>query len=309
MSETPDLKKIEHIIKRMTPEQFSALCAELGLVEDTLGSSRTEQTRTLVALTNNLNHVLRAIRHVWPEVFEPPPVKPKRELRLPIGPLLGVIALIAIIAAGILILINSLNPNTAEVVNYRVTASPAPTQALIIGLRTPTFTPTPTDTGTPTPTNTPDIPGTLTATYAPTATPSRTPTRTPRATITGTRTTPTRTATPVPTVGVRLVYPQALLNKPASNTVVEPGKTIQMSWVVPGLAALNADERYRLRLRQDQQVLLDRITANNWWDWGEVPNGQPGAYSWAVTVVKVDAEGNIVGEISPESERWIVTWK
>ncbi|HTP10718.1 MAG TPA: hypothetical protein VMP08_20835, partial [Anaerolineae bacterium] len=86
MSETPDLKKIEHTIKHMTPEQFSALCAELGLVEDLLGKTRDEQTKTLLGISSsNLNRVVRAVRHVQPEAFEPPPVKPRREFKLPIG--------------------------------------------------------------------------------------------------------------------------------------------------------------------------------------------------------------------------------
>jgi hypothetical protein len=41
MSETPDLKKIERTLKRMTPEQFGTVCAELGLVEDLLGRRAT----------------------------------------------------------------------------------------------------------------------------------------------------------------------------------------------------------------------------------------------------------------------------
>ena len=101
MSDTPDLKKIEQTLKRMTPEQFSALCAELGLVEDLLGKTRDEQIKTLLGLSSaNLNRVVRAVRHVWPHAFEPPPVKPRREFKLPIGPVVGLIALIVIIAAG-----------------------------------------------------------------------------------------------------------------------------------------------------------------------------------------------------------------
>jgi hypothetical protein len=217
--------------------------------------------------------------------------------------------MIGIIAAGVWIVNNALNANSAEIVDYRVTASPVPTQAVLIGLRTATFTPTPSNTPTRTPTNTPDIPGTLTATWAPTATPTRTPTRTPRATVTGTRVTWTSTPTAQPTVSVRIVYPQVLLNKPASGTSIEPNKTFQMRWIVPGLSALNPDERYRLRVRQDQQVVLDHITANNWWDWGGAPNGALGTYNWSVAVVKVDDAGNIVGLISPESERWTITWQ
>jgi hypothetical protein len=310
MSETPDLKKIERTIKRMTPEQFSALCSELGLVENLLGNTRDEQIKTLLGLSSsNLNHVARAVRHVWPDAFEPPPSKIPREFKLPIEQVLGLIGLIAIIAAGIWIVGSAISANSAEVVDYRVTSSPVPTQVVLIGLRTATFTPTPTATPTRTPTDTPDIPGSLTATYAPTATPSRTPTRTPRATITGTRVAWTSTPTPQPTVVVRLVYPAVILNKPASGTTIDSAKTFQMSWIVPGLVGLNPDERYRLRIRQDQQVVLERITANNWWDWGGPPNGAAGTYNWSVAVVKVNDAGNVIGVISPESERWTITWQ
>ena len=177
MSETPDLKKLEQALKAMTPEQFTAVCAELGLVEDLLGATRDEQIKTLLAMSPNLGRVARTVRHVWPEAFEPPPVKAKREIKLPIGPVVGFLGLIAIIATGVWIVNSALNANSTEVINYRVTSSPVPTQAMIIGLRTATFTPTPTETPTRTPTNTPDIPGTLTATYAPTATPTETPTQ------------------------------------------------------------------------------------------------------------------------------------
>jgi hypothetical protein len=108
---------------------------------------------------------------------------------------------------------------------------------------------------------------------------------------------------------VRIVYPAVILNRPASGTAVEPAKTIQMRWIVPGLRALNPDERYRLRVRQDQQVVTERVTANNWWDWGGAPNGVPGTYNWSVVMVKVDATDNVIGVISPESERWTITWQ
>jgi hypothetical protein len=319
MSETPDLKKLEQTLKHMSPEQFTAVCAELGLVEDLLGNTRDEQIKTLLSMSPNLGRVARAVRHVWPEAFEPPPVKPKREIRLPIGPVVGFLALIAIIAAGVWIVNSALSANSTEVVNYRVTSSPVPTQALIIGLRTATFTPTPTETPTRTPTNTPDVPGTLTATYAPTATPTETPTRTttptrtrratgtPPATSDKPTRTPTATASPAP--AVRIVYPAPMLNRPASNTTVEGTKAFQMRWIVPGLTELNPDERYRLRLRQEQQVVLDRVTANNWYDWGGAPNGTPGTYNWAVAIIKIDEAGDVIGVISPESERWNIIWQ
>jgi len=321
MSETPDLKKLEQTLKAMTPEQFAAVCAELGLVEDLLGATRDEQIKTLLAMSPNLSRVARTVRHVWPDAFEPPPVKPKRKIKLPIGPVVGFLGLIAIIAAGAWIVNSALTANSTEVVNYRVTSSPVPTQALIIGLRTATFTPTPTNTPTPTPTNTPDLPGTLTATYAPTATPTETPTKTPtptrtrRATTTPAATsnkptwTPTSTSTPTPATVVRVVYPSAVLNRPASNTTIAGSKAFQMRWIVPGLAELNSDERYRVRLRQDQQVVYDYFTANNWYDRSGAPNGTPGTYNWSVTVVKIDDAGNLIGVLSPESERWNIIWQ
>jgi hypothetical protein len=319
MSETPDLKKLEHTLKAMTPEQFTAVCAELGLVEDLLGATRDEQIKTLLAMSPNLGRVARTVRHVWPEAFEPPPVKPKREIKLPIGPVVGFLGLIAIIATGVWIVNSALNANATEVINYRVTSSPVPTQAMIIGLRTATFTPTPTETPTRTPTNTPDVPGTLTATYAPTATPTETPTRT--ATPTRTRRasatpgptsdkpTRTSTATASPAPAVRIVYPAPILNRPASNTIIEGTKAFQMRWIVPGLTELNPDERYRLRLRLDQQVVYDYSTANNWYDSPGAPNGAPGTYNWSVMIVKVDDAGNVIGVLSPESERWNIIWQ
>ncbi len=317
--ETVDLKKLEHALKVMTPAQFSAVCAELGMVEDLLGATRDEQIKTLLSMSPNLGRVTRAVRHVWPDAFEPPPAKPKRDFKLPIGPVVGFLGLIAIILAGVWIVNNALTANSLDIVNYRVTSSPVPTQALIIGLRTATPTATPTNTPTRTPTNTPDLPGTLTATYAPTATPTATPTRTTtptrtrRATGTPAPTSeyPTYTPSPIPSPApaVRIVYPAAILSRPASNTTVQGSTTFQLRWVVPGLSGLNPDERYRVRFRQDQQVIYDYYTANNWYDRSGPPNGVPGTYNWSVAVVKVDDSNNAIGVLSPESERWNIIWQ
>jgi hypothetical protein len=35
----------------------------------------------------------------------------------------------------------------------------------------------------------------------------------------------------------------------------------------------------------------------------------PGTYNWSVVVAKVDDAGNVIGVISPESERWTITWQ
>ncbi len=82
-----------------------------------------------------------------------------------------------------------------------------------------------------------------------------------------------------------------------------------MRWIVPGLTELNPDERYRVRLRLDQQVVYDYLTANNWYDRSGAPNGAPGTYNWSVTIVKVDDAGNVIGVLSPESERWNIIWQ
>lgn len=313
MSEVPDLRKIEQVLKRMTPEQFSALCAELGLIEETLGAHRKEQLEALIdSQRGNPNRLVRAIRHVWPSAFDAPPPKLKREIKVSIaaGPIVGGILLLTIVAVGVWIVISAVNANnSAAIVDFRSTVTPVPTQGVIIGLRTATFTPTPTATPTRTPTATPDYDATLTATYAPSATPTRTPTRTPRPTATGGRPTftPTPTASPAPVV--EAVYARVLLIRPIANSTVEPAKTVQMRWVIPNVSELQPDERYRLRVWQDQRVMWETLTANNWHDWGGAPNGQPGAYEWSVAVVRVDGAGNVLGIIGPESERWAITWQ
>ena len=311
MSETPDLKKIEQTLKRMTPEQFSALCAELGLVEDLLGKTRDEQIKTLLGLSSsNLNRVARAVRHVWPEAFEPPPVKPRREFKLPIGPVVGFLGLIAIIAAGdldreqrhqcqldgdrglsrhVFARSHASGAHRSAHGDLHAHAHARPHAHADEHARYSRH-----------------VDGHLRAHRHAHARPP--PARRGQPSH-GTRVTRTSTPTPQPTPVVRIVYPAAILNRPASGTTVDSTKAFQMRWIVPGLAELNPDERYRLRLRQDQQVVLDRVTANNWWDWGGAPNGAPGTYNWSVAVVKVDDAGNVVGVISPESERWTITWQ
>jgi hypothetical protein len=312
MSESPDVKKIEQVLKRLPPEQFSAVCAELGVLEGELGDDRNAQVHTLIdAQRGNLNRLVRAIKHVLPTVFDPPLVKPKRQIKFSpgalLGQLIGLIGLVAIIAVTAVVLISAINPPTAAVVDFRPTLAPVATQQLLLA-RTSTFTPTPTDTPTRTPTSTPDYDATLTATYAPTATSTKTPTRTPRPTSTGG--TPTKTSTPTATAApaLALVYGRVILSKPASNTIVEPGKTPELRWLIPGNPALNSDERFRLRLWQGSRVAFEVLTSNNW-DTRSAPNGQIGDYQWSVAVVKVDSNGSVIGIIGPESERWSITWK
>jgi hypothetical protein len=309
MSESPDHKKIDHVIRRMTPEQFSALCAELGLIESELGGNRAAQAKAILrsqASSSNPQRLARTIRHVWPAAFDEPPPRPRREIKLPVGPIVGGFALLLIFAVAGLIVFTALNPGSGAPLDYRPTIASVATQPLLLA-RTPTFTPTPTDTPTPTPTSTPDYDATLTATYAPTPTKTKTPTRTPRPTITGTRTTPT----PLPTAGATAapIYPQVRLSKPPSNSTVDSRVLIELRWFIPGINGLGSDERFRLRLWQADKVVFEELTSNNWHDWFGGPKGQLGTYQWSVAVVRVDDNGNAIGVIGPESERWTITWE
>lgn len=311
MSESPDVKKIEQVLKRLPPEQFSAVCAELGVIEGELGADRNRQVHTLIdAQRGNSNRLARAIKHVVPAAFDAPPPKPKREFKFSpgafLGQLIGLIGLAAIIVVTAIVLISAINPPTGAVVDYRPTLAPVTTQQLMLA-RTSTFTPTPTETSTPTPTYTPDYDATLTATYAPTATPTRTPTRTPRPTQTGGAPTQTPTPTTAPTLAP--VYAQVMLSKPPSNAQVEPGKQVQLRWFIPLVTELKADERFRLRMWQDSRVASESLMSNNWYDWGGAPNGQIGTYQWSVAVVKVDSGGSVIGVIGAESGRWTITWQ
>ena len=312
MSESPDVKRIEQVLKRLKPDQFSAVCADLGVIEGELGDNRNQQVHTLIdAQRGNLTRLVRAIKHVLPTVFDPPPVKPKRQIKFSpgaiLGQLIGLIGLAAIIGVTALVLINAITPPTGAIVDYRPTLAPVATQQLMLA-RTSTFTPTPTETPTRTPTSTPDYDATLTATYAPTATPTKTPTRTPRPTQTGGA--PTRTAPPTdtPAPALAIIYDRVILSKPPSNAQVDPGKPVQLRWFIPLISELKADERFRLRYWQGSQVALELLTSNNWDDRGLAPNGA-GTYQWSVAVVKVNDAGSVIGIIGPESERWTITWK
>ena len=223
----------------------------------------------------------------------------RRSDALAFGPL--VIAIVVVVA---IIVLNALNPST-PVADFRVTASPAPTQGLILVPRTPTPV-TPTVTDTPEPTATPNVNATLTATYAPslTPTPRATPTRTPRPTSNA-----TSTPTPTPTPIVALIYSRVLLRAPTSNSTVDPTVKVQMTWLLPNVPELRSDERFRLHVWQDQKVIFEKLTSDSWYDWYGGPNGELGTFQWSVSVVRVDDVGEVLGLLSPESETWNITWK
>ena len=314
MSESPDSKKIEQVLKRMTAAQFSAVCAELGVIEGELGDEQNRRVRTLIdTQRGNLNRLARAIKHVLPTAFDPPPVKPKRQIKFSpgaiLGRLLGLIGLAAIIAVTAYVIINAINPPTDAIVDFRPTLAAVATQPLLLA-RTSTFTPTPTDTPTRTPTSTPDYDATLTATYAPTATPTKTPTKTPKPSSTGKAPTAAATATATAAPTLALIYGRVVLSKPPSNTVVEAGKAApELQWFIPNSPDLISNERFRLRYWQDSRVAFESLMSNNWYDPPGAPNGQVGTYQWSVAVVKIDDGGNVIGIIGPESGRWSITWK
>lgn len=306
MSELPEIKTIEQIVRRMSDAQFSELCSELGAIESLLGEEPNERRRTLlhVQITpDNIKHFVRTIRHVWPEAFDEPVAPPKREVKFKIEPgqIIGGAALLIIAAAAALMVISAINPPGAAVTDFKVTPSIVPTQAFIVAQRSPTPTPI-TPSPTPAPTETPDVNATLTATYAPSSTPTRTPTRTPRPTSPFT---PTPASSPTP--AVQIIYPRVELRKPASNSTVSASAKppVQLLWIAPG--QLKSDERYWLRFRQSGSVVYAALTPNSWYD--GVPNGQLGTYQWSVAIVKVDAEGNVIGILGPESQQWTIKWQ
>lgn len=304
MSETPEIKKIEQAVRKMTDAQFSELCSELGAIESLLGEEPNERRRTLArgqTTPDNIKHFARTIRHVWPEAFDEPVVAPKREIKIKIewGQIAGAIALLTIVVAAVIMISSALNPPAEPIAEFKATAVIIPTQAILVAQRSPTPTPV-TPSPTPAPTSTPDFDATLTATYAPSPTPTDTPTRTPKPTSAT-----TATPTALPTVAVQAIYPRVQLRKPANNSVITVKPPVQLQWVSPG--ELNPEERYSVRFRQNGSLVYTFFTSNNWFD--GVPNNQVGTYQWSVAIVKVDAAGNVVGIVGPESETWTVTWQ
>jgi hypothetical protein len=305
MSELPENKKIEQAVRKMTDAQFSELCSELGAIESLLGEEPNERRKTLArsqTTPENIKHFVRTIRHVWPEAFDEPVAAPKREIKIKIdlGPIAGIVALLLIIAAAALMINNAINPNVGPIAEFKTTPLSIPTQAIIVALRSPTPTPV-TPSPTPAPTATPDVNATLTATYAPSPTPTATPSRTPRPTS-ATTATPSATAT----AAVQIIYPRVQLRKPANNSTITIKPPVQLQWISPGVTELKPDERYWFRLRQNSSVLFASLTSNNWFD--GAPIG-PGTFQWSVAIVKVDSSGNVIGLIGPESEIWTLTWQ
>ena len=83
-----------------------------------------------------------------------------------------------------------------------------------------------------------------------------------------------------------------------------------MQWFVRGLTGgLQADERFRLRLWQNQQIVFEALTSDKWYTWGGAPNGQVATYQWSVAIVKVNDANKTIGIIGPESEQWTITWQ
>ncbi|HJW84095.1 MAG TPA: hypothetical protein VJ754_07310, partial [Anaerolineae bacterium] len=100
-----------------------------------------------------------------------------------------------------------------------------------------------------------------------------------------------------------IIYRALELQQPRSGYRAFPSQTVEFHWLFRN-GALTADERYWMRLYAPDGSLVDSyITADSWRYYG-VPSGSSGSFGWTVTVVKVDAAGNVVGPLSPESDRW-----
>jgi len=158
----------------------------------------------------------------------------------------------------------------------------------------PTRTPIPTFTYTPSPTSLP----TETATPTPTATSAR------RAASAVPAQAPTATSTAPP---VSIVYGKVEPLKPPGGSRYYAGETVEFRWVLRD-ASIQADERYWMRLYLNGAVVDSYFTPDPW-RYYAVPDGARGEFAWTVTVVKVDAAGNVIGPLSPESDPVTIVWQ
>jgi hypothetical protein len=280
---TPTPKDVARALKRLTEEQFAQVCSETGILEITLpGASQAARADALVAMTQGHSDfvvLVRAINRIAPGAWRAAPA---------LGALsslaYGAIAFVVILGLGglALMLIITGSPSATEL-------PPTPTETLA-----PTRTPVPTFTYTPSSTPEPTASGTPTATAS----------RTPRPTDAHRSPTPTHTLTPPP---VSIVYPEIEPQAPQSGYKAYPGDTVEFRWILRNVN-LAADERYWMRIYLQTSVVDSYVTADPW-RFYVVPPGAIGDFTWTVTVVKVDAQGNIIGPLSPESDPWAIGWK
>lgn len=284
VASTPTPRDVERALKRLSAEQFTQVCSEIGILEVTLpGSSQAARASALVARTRggpDFTTLARAISRVEPKAWRPAP----RSASLS-SFFYGVAAFIIIVLLGGLVLVLVLSGSDQFA---PPTATPTPTLA---PTRTsvPTFTHTPSPTLLPTKTLTPTLTPTLTrepAAFVPTLVPTETPTETP---------------------AVSIIYPKVELQRPASRARAYPGETVEFRWLLRDVT-LGPDERYWMRLRSADGAVVDSYLTADPWRFYPVPPGAVGDFTWTVTVVKVDAANIIVGALSPESDAWSITW-
>jgi hypothetical protein len=285
---TPTPQDVERALRRLSADQFTQVCSEIGILEMTLpGSTQVARARALVERTRggaDFAVLTRAITRVDPGAWRPIPA------RAGLSSLAyGLIAFAAIVILGGLVLVVVLSGS-----EQAAQQTPTPTETLA-----PTRTPVPTFTHTPAPSPLPSA--TLTATPTATSTRAQAPTASARGP------TPTTTTTPFPTPAV--VYPKVEPQQPRSGYRAFPNETLEFRWVLRG-SPIAADERYLMRTYASTGALADSYLTSDPWRFAVGgPSNAIGTFTWTVTVVKVDTANNVIGPVSPESDPWTITWQ
>jgi len=279
----PTPKDTVRALNRLTAEQFARVCSEIGYLEVTLpGDTQTAKASALVGKLRgeaDFAVLVRAINRVNPGAWRAVPVRGSLS-----SAVYGVLAFAVVFGIGGLVMaliLSGVQPG-AELI-------PAATATLA-----PTRTPIPTFTYTPSPTSLP----TETATPTPTATSAR------RAASAVPAQAPTATSTAPP---VSIVYGKVEPLKPPGGSRYYAGETVEFRWVLRD-ASIQADERYWMRLYLNGAVVDSYLTPDPW-RYYPVPDGAQGEFAWTVTVVKVDAAGNVIGPLSPESDPVTIVWQ
>lgn len=287
---TPTPKDVERALKRLTADQFAQVCSEIGILEVTLpGSTQAAKADALVARVQghpDFAALVRAIHRIDPRVWS---VAPKA---LPISSLAyGIFSFVAVVGLGGLVLLLVLSgADQAAQVTPTPTATLAPTRTPV-----PTFTHTPSVTPAPSETPTPTI------TPSPTRDPSRL----------ASTATPNPTDSPVepPTPVVSIIYPKIELQRPPSRHRAYPDETVEFRWLLRD-GPLAANERYLMRTYFENGRLAESfLTADPWRFAVGGPSNAIGVFTWTVTVVRVDAAGNVAALLSPESDAWVISWQ
>jgi len=279
----PIPKDVLRALNRLTREQFARVCSEIGYPEVTLpGHTQAAKAAALVGKLQgeaDFAVLVRGINRVNPGAWRAMPVRSSWS-----SAVYGVLAFAVVVGIGGLVM--ALILSGAE-----PAAEPVPTATETLA---PTRTPIPTFTYTPSPTSFP----TETVTPTPTATSTR------RAASGGPAQAPTATSTAPP---VSIVYGKVEPLKPPGGSRYYPGETVEFRWVLRD-AAIQADERYLMRLYLSGAVVDSYLTPDAW-RYYAAPSGATGEFAWTVTVVKVDAAGNVIGPLSPESDPVTIVWQ